>query len=43
LAGALLPNTVPLDVFTGTQFYVFATDYNVLRITSGMGGKAFAS
>lgn len=42
-AGTLNANTIPLDVFTGTVLHVFATDYNVLRIVSGMGGKSFAS
>ena len=31
------------DLFTGSLFYVFAVNYNVLRIMSGMGGLAYAN
>jgi hypothetical protein len=27
----------------GSQFWLFATNYNVLRIMSGMGGLAYSS
>jgi hypothetical protein len=34
---------VCLDIFAGSLFYVFAVNYNVLRIMSGMGGLAYAN
>ncbi len=34
---------VCLDLFAGSLFYVFAVNYNVLRIMSGMGGLAYAN
>src|SRR3989344_81087 len=40
-AGALMTGLVPLDVFTNTSFHVFAVNYNVLRIMSGMGGVTY--
>jgi hypothetical protein len=34
---------VCLDLFSGSLFYVWAVNYNVLRIMSGMGGLAYAN
>jgi len=31
------------DIFTGTTVYIFVTNYNVLRIMSGMGGLAYSN
>jgi len=31
------------DLFTGTTVYIFVTNYNVLRIMSGMGGLAYSN
>ena len=36
-------NECALDLFTGSLFYVWAVNYNVLRIMSGMGGLAYAN
>jgi hypothetical protein len=34
---------IPLDLFSGALFYVYAVNYNVLRVMSGMGGLAYAN
>jgi hypothetical protein len=34
---------VPLDFVTDSRLYIFATNYNVLRIMSGMGGLAYSN
>lgn len=34
---------IPLDIYTGSLLYVYAVNYNVLRIMSGMGGLAYAN
>jgi len=31
------------DIYTGTVVYIFVTNYNVLRIMSGMGGLAYSN
>ncbi len=36
-------NELAVDLFTGSLFYVWAVNYNVLRIMSGMGGLAYAN
>jgi len=38
--GSGIPN---LDYVTNTNVYIFATNYNVLRIMSGMGGLAYSN
>jgi len=35
--------TATFDMFTGTSVYIFVTNYNVLRIMSGMGGLAYSN
>jgi len=34
---------VPFDIFTGTTVHIYVTNYNVLRIMSGMGGLAYSN
>ena len=35
--------TAAFDLYTGTTVYIFVTNYNVLRIMSGMGGLAYSN
>jgi len=35
--------TATFDLYTGTNVYIFVTNYNVLRIMSGMGGLAYSN
>lgn len=32
-----------LNIYTGTVVYIYATNYNVMRVLSGMGGLAYSS
>jgi hypothetical protein len=34
---------VAIDIYSGTNVYIYATNYNVLRIMSGMGGLAYSN
>jgi hypothetical protein len=34
---------IKLDYTTDSVFYIFALNYNVLRIMSGMGGLAYSN
>jgi len=36
-------NDICLDLFSGSLFYVWAVNYNVLRVMSGMAGLAYAN
>jgi hypothetical protein len=35
--------TMTFDIYTGTVVHIFAPNYNVLRIMSGMGGLAYSN